>query len=466
MDKGKMLAWLDEHSQLLTNVAQKIWENPELPFAEKYAADLQSSILKEHGFTVKPVKNVPTAFVAEYGQGHPIIGIMGEYDALAELSNKVSAAHDPVVAGAPGHACGHNLLGTAGMGAALALKLAIDSGLGGMVRYYGCPAEETLAGKVFMAREGVFDDLDGSLYWHPASFNALSHASTLAMNSVEFTFHGVSAHAAAAPHMGRSALDAVELMNVGANYLREHIHAQARIHYVITNGGGAPNIVPAKASVWYYVRAPKREIVEETYARLINISRGAALMTDTTVEPKFIAGCYDNLPNETLGSVVNKNIEEIALPKYSAQDREFAAALAATTSREEKVKTLAIHYAVPELTEATIHEGITQLLDKGQAVSGSIDTGDISWKTPFAMFRAATWPVGIASHTWQGTAASGSDMAYKGMMYAAKVLAGTVFDLLTDQSGILNKAKAEFTQAVGNQTYKTPLPDDIISPIK
>lgn len=346
-----------------------------------------------------------------------------------------------------------------------ALKQAIDSGIVGTVRYYGCPAEETLAGKVFMAREGVFDDLDASLYWHPASMNALSHCSSLAMNSVEFIFHGVAAHAAAAPHMGRSALDAVELMNVGANYLREHIHEKARIHYSITNGGGAPNIVPDKASVWYYIRAPRRDMVEEIYSRLLNVARGAALMTDTTVETRFFAGCYDNLPNEILGRVVEKNLKEMPLPHYSAQDREFATALAATTSREEKIKTLAIHYAPAELTKMIIHEGLTQLDDQGKAVSGSIDTGDVSWKTPFAMFRGATWPVGIASHTWQGTSASGSDMACKGMLYAAKVLAGTVYDLLTDQSGILQKAKAEFDLAVRDQTYKTPLPDHVISPI-
>lgn len=466
MEKSLVLAWIDNNKTMLTDIARKIWDNPELSFAEKYAADLQASLLKKYGFTVKPVKNVPTAFVAEHGQGRPIIGIMGEYDALAGLSNKVADKHEPVQAGAPGHGCGHNHLGTAGMGAALALKAAIDAGLGGTVRYYGCPAEETLAGKVFMAREGVFDDLDASLYWHPASFNALSHASTLAMNSVEFLFHGVAAHAAAAPHMGRSALDAVELMNVGANYLREHIHEQARIHYAITNGGGAPNIVPALASVWYYIRAPKREIVEEIYARLQNIARGAALMTDTTVEVKFIAGCYDNLPNETLCAVVEKNLCEIARPRFSAQDREFAAALAATVTREEKLKNLAIHYASPELTAATIHEEITQLADKGKAVSGSIDTGDVSWKTPFAMFRVAIWPVGIASHTWQGTAASGADLAFKGMLYAAKVMAGTVFDLLADRSGILARAKAEFTRSVGDKTYKSPLPDDLKSPIK
>lgn len=465
MEKAIILDWIETHQDLLTDVAQKIWERPELPFAEKFAAELQASILRQYGFSVKCVDNVPTAFVAEYGSGKPVIGIMGEYDALAGLSNKIVGQKDPVVAGAPGHGCGHNLLGTAGMGAVLGLKQAIDQGLQGTVRYYGCPAEETLAGKVFMAREGVFDDLDVALYWHPASMTALSHASMLAMNSVEFIFHGIAAHAAAAPHMGRSALDAVELMNVGANYLREHIPEKARIHYSITNGGGAPNIVPAKASVWYYIRAPKREIVDEIYARLQKIAKGAALMTDTDVEVRFFAGCYDNLPNETIGGVIEKNLKAIKTPCFSPEDRELAAALAKTTSTEEKIKTLAIHYASAELTADILHEGLTVLQDKGQYVSGSIDTGDVSYKVPFAMFRAATWPVGIASHTWQATAASGSGMAFKGMLYAAKVLAGTVYDLLTDQNGTIEKAKAEFRKAVGTQTYKSPLPDDLRSPI-
>lgn len=465
MEKSGLYGWLDEHEQFLRGVAEDIWEHPELPFQEKHASALQADVLAKAGFRVRwDFKDLPTAFVAECGSGSPIIGIAGEYDALAQLSQKVSPVREPVVKDAPGHGCGHNLLGTAGMGAALALKEAIDAGsLRGTVRYYGCPAEESLAGKVFMAREGAFDDLDACLCWHPSSMNTIWGCSFLALNSMMFRFTGVAAHAAAAPHLGYSALDAVELMNVGANYLREHITEKARMHYSITNGGGAPNIVPAEAAVWYYVRAPKRSQVEEISARLMEIAEGAAKMTRTTVQREFLAGCYDALPNKVLGEVLLRNMKEIGGPRFTDADRAFAAELAKSFAPGAKEKVMETYCAPPEVVAQTLHEGVVTNNDEGQVLAGSTDVGDVSFIVPFAQLTAATWPVGTASHSWQATAASGMGIGYAAMMFAAKALTGCVFDLLTDTS-VLPAAKEEFRRKTSGAPYKSPLPAETRPP--
>lgn len=356
MQKKEILDWIDKTETFLTDTARQIWENPELPFGEKLASKLHSSALKEAGFRVRQdLKDMPTAFVAEYGSGHPIIGILGEYDALPHLSQKAAGIREPLEEEAAGHGCGHNLLGTAGIGAVMAIKNGIDDGsIKGTIRYYGCPAEETLAGKVFMAREGVFDDLDTCLSWHPASMNTVWGCSFLAMNSVMFKFKGVPSHAAAAPHLGRSALDGVELMNVGANYLREHIFEKARLHYVITNGGGAPNIVPGDASVWYYIRAPKRDQVEEIFERLLKVAQGAAMMTETEVEWEILAGCYDVLPNEILGNLIMSNLKEVGSPRFSDDDRKLAEELTATFDEGQKEKIMTTYYAPAEVMKVSL----------------------------------------------------------------------------------------------------------------
>lgn len=461
MTKISVFQWLDDNEDLLGRMAIDIWEHPELPFREAYAADLQATLLEKNGFKVqRGLRDIPTAVIAEYGSGSPILGILGEYDALANLSQQVASVCQPVQEGAPGHGCGHNLLGTAGVGAALALKEALARGdISGTIRYYGCPAEETLAGKTFMAREGVFNDLDACLSWHPASMNTVWGCSFLAMNSVRFTFRGVAAHAAAAPHLGRSALDGVELMNVGANYLREHVHEKTRIHYTITKGGGAPNIVPAEAAVWYYVRSPKREQVEEVFARLIKVAQGAALMTETEVQWEVLAGCYDVLPNATLGALLHDNMVEAGPPQFAASDREFARQLSQTSTADQKAKVMEAYFAPPQVLHMPLHEEIIRINDAGQVLAGSTDVGDVSWLVPFAQFTAATWPVGTAAHTWQATAASGSGIGKKAMLFAAKTLAGTLYDLFADGGVSLGKAKAEFSQKTDGMPYKSPLPE-------
>lgn len=329
MGKQQLVEWLEEHKDIYDDLALQIWNRPEVAYTEAFASRLQVDVLKEAGFTVVTgTGGVPTAFVAEYGSGQPIIGILGEFDALPGLSQKVSAVRDAVVPNGPGHGCGHNLLGTAGVEAVIALKQRIDEEkLTGTIRYYGCPAEEVLSGKTFMARAGVFNDLDSALTWHPGSSNVPWNTPTSALTSVEFFFHGRAAHAGGAPHLGRSALDAVELTNVGANYLREHVLDGSRIHYTITNGGEAPNVVPDKASVWYYLRGANRAHVDELLERLLKIAQGGALMTETEVTWEIKAGAYDLNVNDTLNQLLFKQKDEAGELEFTEEDRKLAVAL-------------------------------------------------------------------------------------------------------------------------------------------
>ena len=293
MNKEQVLDKLEAMSGLINEVSLEVWANPELAGEEEKAANLYRRVLKDKGFTIVNTEGMPHAFYGEFGSGWPVIGVLGEYDALPGLSQQVGTTYEPVKPGGPGHGCGHNLLGAAPLGAALALKEYLEAtGMPGTVRFYGCPEEETLVGKVKMIQAGAFEGCDLALSWHPMTVNAPMHNAFLALDSIKFRFKGLSAHAGQSPESGRSALDAVELMNVGANYLREHVIDKARIHYTITNAGGPPNIIPKDAESWYYVRAPHRKDVADITARLMNIARGAALMTDTQMEAQVIGGCY------------------------------------------------------------------------------------------------------------------------------------------------------------------------------
>lgn len=463
MNKNKIFKLIDKNKDLLIDIAQEIWENPETSLNEEKSSELQMKILKEKGFSIeKNIGDMPTAFIAEYGEGSPKVGVLGEYDALSGMSQKIKAVREPVEKGEPGHGCGHNLLGTAGIGAVLAIKEAIDRGaINGTIRYYGCPAEETLTGKVFMARDGVFDDLDSALTWHPMQTNSVWASSSLAMNSVRFNFEGQAAHASSSPEMGRSALDAVELMNVGANYLREHVNEKARIHYSITNGGGSPNIVPDAASVWYYIRAPKREEVEEIFERIKKIANGAAMMTETDVEWKFQAACYNMLPNQKLGEIITSNMKEIGGPDFTKDEKEFAKKIEKTFKKGQKEKVMA--GAPEEVIEKSLHEDVIEPYDKGEVMSGSTDVGDVSWITPLAQFTAATWAVGTPPHSWQAVAASGSSIGHKAMIFSSKTLAGTLFDLYQNPE-LIDKAKKEFEENTEGKDYETPLPKNTKPP--
>ncbi|EJN61369.1 amidohydrolase [Halogranum rubrum] len=449
----------------ITSLTEVLWENPELGLHETESAKLLSAELAEAGFDVtEGLGGMPTAFSATYGDGDPHIGILGEYDALPGLSQTVSSSREPVEAGAPGHGCGHNLFGAAGVGAALAVKEAIDDErLDGTVTFFGCPAEEILVGKVFMARAGAFDELDAALTWHPSHLSAPFMAQTLAMNSVEYNFTGESAHAADSPESGRSALDAVELLNTGAEFMREHLSDDARLHYTIPDGGGAPNVVPAEATAWYYVRAPTRAEVDRITDWLDDVAEGAALMTQTDVERQFHTGCYDYVANHVLSDRVLENMRRAGPIPYTEEDREFAAELQETLSPET------VDARTAQLPEGPRAEARSSVLypeaqpsyDVDTVLKGSTDVGDVSWITPTAQFWAASWPVGTPSHTWQAVASNGS-FGPKAAVYAAKVLAATTLDLLTDDE-LLAAAHEEFETFVPGE-YETPLPAETEPP--
>lgn len=456
MSKRFLFDQIDKNEDCLKAMASNIWDHPEGAFNEFKASRLQKDYLEKQGFRIIDVPGIATAFIAEFGHGSPIIGILGEYDALPGMSQKISSTKEPIEGSAFGHGCGHNLLGTAGVGAVTALKDAMEKeNLKGTIRYYGCPAEETLAGKVSMAREKVFDDLDSCISWHPASMNVVWGCSFLAMNSMKFRFRGIPAHAAAAPQAGRSALDAVELMNVGANYLREHVIEQARIHYVITNGGLAPNVVPDYAEVWYYVRAPKRADVREISQRLYKIAQGAELMTETKMEYELLAGCYNIVANDVLGKQMHSNMVEVGPPKFTKEDFEFAMELSALSTKQDKEKVMSTYFAPSFVLDKILCDEIIKVDDRDKVMAGSVDAGDVSYIVPFAQVTAATWPVGTAAHTWIATASSGSGIGLNAMIFVSKTMAGTVYDLLTDNS-IIDAAKKEFHKSLNGFKYISP----------
>ncbi|MCO8243476.1 amidohydrolase [Haladaptatus sp. AB643] len=472
MARANVFEAVERERERLRAMAQRIWETPELGLHEEKSAQVLIDRLEEEGFDIEEgLGEMPTAFRASYGSGDPTIGILGEYDALPDLSQKVKAEHDPVEPGGPGHGCGHNLFGVAGVGGAIGVKRAIERGdVDGTIEFYGCPAEETLVGKVFMARDGAFDHLDAAITWHPSTLSTPTLDRSLAMDSIRFTFEGVSAHAAASPESGRSALDAVELFNTGVEYMREHVSEKARIHYVITNGGEAPNVVPAEATVWYYVRAPTRAEVERISDWMTEIADGAAMMTQTEVDRQYVTGCWDYLPNRTVSDVIWETMRELGEVGYSDEDRAFAADLKGTVPDEQvegSLEDVPEEYA-DEIRDANIYDVPVPPHAEGNVGGGSTDVGDVSWITPTGQFRAATWAVGTPGHTWQATAANG-DFGKKGAVYAAKVLGGTAYELL-ENPDIVAEATEEFHEVTGERGYETPLPSgteppfDITSP--
>ncbi|WP_227779105.1 amidohydrolase [Haladaptatus pallidirubidus] len=466
MTKANVFEDIESDRERLISMAQRIWETPELGLHEEQSVQVLIDRLKEEGFDIEvELGEMPTAFVASYGSGNPTVGILGEYDALPDLSQKVTSEHDPVEQGAPGHGCGHNLFGVAGVGGAIGVKRAIERGeIDGTIEFYGCPAEETLVGKVFMARDGAFDHLDAAITWHPGNLSTPTLDRSLALDSIQFTFEGVSAHAAASPESGRSALDAVELLNTGVEYMREHISEKARVHYVITDGGDAPNVVPAEATVWYYVRAPTRAEVERISDWLSDIAGGAAAMTQTEVEHRYITGCWDYLPNHTVTAVIWETMQELGKIGYSDDDHAFAADLKETIAGEQidaSLKDVPEEY-VDEIQQTGLYDIPVPPHAEGDVGGGSTEVGDVSWITPTGQFRAATWAVGTPAHTWQATAANG-DFGQKGAVYAAKVLGGTAYSLLKHPD-IVDRANEEFDETTGEQSYETPLPPEAEPP--
>ena len=426
-----------------------LWDNPELGGAEKVSADYMRNRLRNAGFAIVEEPRMEHAFYAEYGSGHPVIAILGEYDALPGLSQKRNTVdREPVVPGGPGHGCGHNLIGSAAATAAVALKHIIEKeNLTGTIRFYGCPEEELLSGKVKMAYYGMFEGCDLALSWHPMTGNAVMEDSYLACAYAKFYFTGTTSHAAFAPHLGRSALDAMELMNVGVNYLREHVIDSARIHYATDSCGYPPNIVPGKAVNWYCIRAPKMSDVRSILARIEKVAKGAAMMTETEVEMKIEHGCCEMHPNRRFSELTHSVMKEVPLPVYTDNELQFAAHLQ-TTVNPEAVRAESQTYGKMEILHSSV---ASQEVSRTVSMKASSDSGDVSYIMPMNLFTAACWPFGVAPHTWQAAAASGSSFAAKGALYAAKVITGTAYKLLTDPektAGIVQEfkdAKVEYS---------------------
>ena len=427
MEKKDLHLEVKKMESLLQTSCRTIWENPEVGGNEKASADYFRRLLDAEGFHIINEEHLEHAFCAEYGSGKPVIAILGEYDALPGLSQKVTDKKKPVKAGAPGHGCGHNLLGSAAEVGAIAVKRYLEAeGISGTVRFYGCPEEELLCGKVKMAYYHMFDGCDFAISWHPMSANMVYDNGYLASASAHFEFKGRSSHAAFAPELGRSALDAVELMNVGVNYLREHVTSKARIHYTTDSGGFAPNIVPPRAGSWYFVRAPYISDVKEILARVGKVAEGAALMTETQVEMKVDYGCCEMQENHAFGDLAYENLKEAELPVFDEEEMAFANRLLESVSDADKEKAQKLYETegkpmVWKLNSRNLYE-INPL-------TASSDSGDVSHMMPMCAISTSCWPASVAPHTWQSAAAAGSSLGEKGALCAAQVIAGIAYDL-------------------------------------
>jgi aminobenzoyl-glutamate utilization protein B len=459
------ITFLNTHENRLIELATLIWEKPEIALEESYASGLISGQLEKAGFSItKNIGRMPTAFKASWGNGKPIIGILGEYDALPGLSQKVSSIRQAIAEGAPGHGCGHNLFGVASLGAVLAVKeTMIHHHIPGTIEYFGCPAEETLVGKVYMARDHAFHHLDAAITWHPGALNSVWDFSLNALNSFKVNFHGIAAHAGGSPQSGRSALDGVQLMDIGVNYLREHIIQEARIHCVITDGGQAPNIVPPYAQIWYYVRAPKRKQVEDIYAWMLDIAKGAALMTQTTYDIEFLTGCHDMIPNDTIGQVMFEKMKAIGGLRFTEDERAFGRKLQESLPAGMVDQVIHRTGLTPEEIGAPFCEPVLERRERGRirSVGGSTDVGDVSHIVPTAQFSTCCHALGSPSHSWQTVAASGSSIGFKGMLLAAKTLALTALELVTNPVRLAAALK-EFKEKTKGKPYVSPLPKDAI----
>ncbi|HEX7035136.1 MAG TPA: amidohydrolase [Pseudomonadales bacterium] len=430
----QVLRYVEAEAAAAESLAQNIWRLAEVGYQEQQSSEALQAFLRERGFEVEAgVAGIPTAFVASSGRGEPVIGILAEFDALPGLSQAAVPQRQPLTPGAAGHACGHHLFGGASATAAVALARWLDeSGRPGTVRLYGTPAEEGGSGKVYMTRAGLFDDVDVVLHWHPSDRNDASPYSTTSNKSGRFTFHGTAAHAAAAPERGRSALDAVEAMNFMVNLMREHVPQESRIHYVITMGGDAPNIVPETAQVYYYVRHPHAEQVVELFERVVKAAEAAALGTGTRMEYEVMHGNYPVLPNDVLARVVHDNLERLGGIEYDREELAFARAIRETLPGE-----------LPPLESAAEIQPFAFRQN-----SGSTDVGDVSWMVPTVGFTTATWVPGTPAHSWQAVAAGGTGIGTKGMLLAARLLAMTGADLF-ENAPLRAAARDEFENRRG-----------------
>ena len=470
IDKQKLYNTIDENAPEIIALSDAIWEYAELSMEEYKSAAYYCELLEKEGFTVeRELCGIPTAFSGSFGSGSPRIGILGEFDALSGLSQVAgSTQKQSLIPGGNGHGCGHNLLGAGSFGAALAIKEAIEAGaLQGTVIFYGCPGEEGCAGKTFMARDGMFRDLDAALTWHPGSTNEVTVGSNAACMQVEYSFHGVASHAAGSPDKGRSALDAAELMHVGVQFLREHMPPHSSVHYSITDGGGvSPNVVQAEAKTVFMVRSETVRKAKELLHRVNNIAQGAALMTDTQVTTRQIDGTASTVSNEALEQVMYENMQQVPIPAYTQEELTFAqalhdtcpAALPGTLSATNRD----IRAFVEEKTDGgkrAMNDFIIPYVPSTMFTPGSTDVGDVSWLTPTAQFTTATWVSGTPGHSWQNVSLGKTGIAYKGMLQAAKILAGAAADLM-ESPALLEKIRKEFNKNAA-EGYDCPIGKEV-----
>jgi aminobenzoyl-glutamate utilization protein B len=442
----RLIGSIEASGARYAEMAKQIWSFSEVGYQETRSSALLASELETAGFTVtRGVVGIPTAFVAEFGSGKPVIGILGEFDALPGLSQDTTPLQKAIIANAAGHGCGHNLFGVGSLAAAVAVKQWMAANrITGTLRYYGTPAEEGGSGKVYMVRDGLFRDVDAVIAWHPGDMNDINGTSSQANITGKFRFRGISAHAAGAPERGRSALDGVEAMNVMVNMLREHVPQETRLHYVITNGGRAPNVVPDFAEVYYYARQNDMTILDDVWDRVVKAAQGAAMGTGTTVDFEITGSVYPILLNEALARVMYKHLQRVGGARYTAEEEAFARSLQQSLGNQAKSLEAAWTIAPWEF---------------GGNSTGSTDVADVSWNVPTVQIGAATWVPGTAAHSWQAVAASGMSIGAKGMMTAAKTMALTAADLFVTPATLV-AAKAELDQRRGTDfVYRTRLGD-------
>ena len=436
-EKKTVIQSLEAKKQQYVDVATNIWKLAELGYKEGKSANLLQSMLKEEGFTIETgVAGIPTAFTATFGSGTPVIGVLGEYDALPGFSQDAVPFKKELAGNTNGHACGHHLFGSASAAAAIAVKNWLKTtGRKGTIRFYGTPAEEGGAGKVYMVRAGLFQDVDAVIHWHPGDDNNANPISSLSNKSAKFRFRGVASHAAASPERGRSALDAVEALNYMVNMMREHIPEKSRVHYVITRGGEAPNVVPALAEVYYYIRHPEMDIVKDIFNRVTKAAEGAALGTGTTMDYEVRHGVYNLLPNQILSTNLYENLKTVGGVTYDKTEEDFALKIFPSLNRKDV-----------NISDAAL---VKPYADQSDEAFGSTDVGDISWLVPTAGISSATWVPGTAAHSWQAVAAGGMSIGHKGMMVAAKTMALTIMDCLVNPE-MLKNAKLELLKRRGD----------------
>lgn len=438
--------WLDGESARLTALSLRIWQLAELGLRESQSSAALAAELEAHGFRVeRSLAGMPTAFAATWGEGGPTIGLLAEFDALPGISNAPEPQRSPIVQGGPGHGCGHNLIGTGSVAAAIAVRTALErAGRPGTIKVFGTPAEETLVGKVFMTRAGVFRGLDAVLTWHPQSVTRVADERCLALLSVKFAFHGRPCHIPSAPEAGRNALDAVELMNIAVNFRRKHMPPGVTVEYVVTEGGEFPNVSPQLCRVWYFLRAPRLTDVQTAYEMLLAAANGAATATGTTAASRVVTSCYGYLPNTALSNLLYRNLEA-APPEYTSEERKFARQLVRTLTPE------------PSPEASLLPEGAERI---GEHIGPySQDDGDLSWLCPLTTFNVAAWPQGVSAHTWQATASAGTTIGTRAMLAAAGTLALTTLDLFTDPRALAG-VREEFRGRTKDFTYRSLVPAD------